>query len=68
MGLSDGYTTNNNYVVSLYSLFQFHGGSITKGSELQVEVAEFLWRNVQVLELTFISNYIFRHSKLHTYS
>ncbi|KAG6665926.1 UTP--glucose-1-phosphate uridylyltransferase 3, chloroplastic isoform X1 [Carya illinoinensis] len=27
---------------------KFHGGSISKGSELQIEVAEFLWRNVQL--------------------
>lgn len=27
---------------------KFHGGSISEGSELQVEVAEFLWRNVQL--------------------
>lgn len=27
------------------------GGSIAKGSELQIEVAEFLWRNVQVVYL-----------------
>lgn len=29
-------------------LSQFRGGSISKGSELQIEVAEFLWRDVQV--------------------
>lgn len=28
---------------------QFYGGSISEGSELQIEVAEFVWRNVQVL-------------------
>lgn len=27
---------------------KFHGGSISKGSELQIEVAEFCWRNVQL--------------------
>lgn len=27
---------------------KFNGGSIAKGSELQIEVAEFLWRNVQL--------------------
>ncbi|KAL1080443.1 hypothetical protein V6Z11_D10G295600 [Gossypium hirsutum] len=27
---------------------KFSGGSISKGSELQVEVAEFLWRNIQL--------------------
>ncbi|KAL8210763.1 hypothetical protein R6Q57_005200 [Mikania cordata] len=27
---------------------KFHGGSISKGSELQLEVSEFLWRNVQL--------------------
>ncbi|KAL7108918.1 hypothetical protein ACP275_06G143000 [Erythranthe tilingii] len=27
---------------------KFLGGSISKGSELQIEVAEFLWRNVQL--------------------
>uniref|UniRef100_A0A2P2KTC8 Uncharacterized protein LOC105133562 isoform X1 n=1 Tax=Rhizophora mucronata TaxID=61149 RepID=A0A2P2KTC8_RHIMU len=27
---------------------KFHGGSISKGSELQIELAEFLWRNVQL--------------------
>lgn len=27
---------------------KFHGGSISEGSELQIEVAEFLWRNVQL--------------------
>ncbi|KGN45802.2 UTP--glucose-1-phosphate uridylyltransferase 3, chloroplastic [Cucumis sativus] len=27
---------------------KFSGGSISRGSELQVEVAEFLWRNVQL--------------------
>ncbi|OVA02764.1 hypothetical protein BVC80_9093g113 [Macleaya cordata] len=27
---------------------KFYGGSISKGSELQIEVAEFLWRNVQL--------------------
>uniref|UniRef100_A0A2N9IX15 UGP3-like C-terminal hexapeptide repeats domain-containing protein n=1 Tax=Fagus sylvatica TaxID=28930 RepID=A0A2N9IX15_FAGSY len=27
---------------------KFHGGSISMGSELQLEVAEFLWRNVQL--------------------
>ncbi|XP_027159295.1 UTP--glucose-1-phosphate uridylyltransferase 3, chloroplastic [Coffea eugenioides] len=27
---------------------KFHGGSISVGSELQVEVAEFLWRDVQL--------------------
>lgn len=32
---------------------QFHGGSISKGSELQVEVAEFLWRDVQVMILGY---------------
>ncbi|KAH9702599.1 UTP--glucose-1-phosphate uridylyltransferase 3 [Citrus sinensis] len=26
----------------------FKGGSVSKGSELQIEVAEFLWRNVQL--------------------
>lgn len=31
-----------------YVISQFSGGSISRGSELQVEVAEFLWRNVQV--------------------
>lgn len=31
-----------------YIMSQFFGGSISEGSELQVEVAEFLWRNVQV--------------------
>ncbi|XP_078435521.1 UDP-glucose pyrophosphorylase 3 [Wolffia australiana] len=27
---------------------KFHGGSISEGSELQLEVAEFLWRDVQL--------------------
>ncbi|KAF6164905.1 hypothetical protein GIB67_017108 [Kingdonia uniflora] len=27
---------------------KFNGGSISKGSELQIEVSEFLWRNVQL--------------------
>ncbi|MFS7958244.1 putative UTP--glucose-1-phosphate uridylyltransferase [Helianthus anomalus] len=27
---------------------KFHGGSISKGSELQLDVSEFLWRNVQL--------------------
>ncbi|XP_028792758.1 UTP--glucose-1-phosphate uridylyltransferase 3, chloroplastic [Neltuma alba] len=27
---------------------KFYGGSISEGSELQIEVAEFLWRNVQL--------------------
>lgn len=27
---------------------KFHGGSISEGSELQVEVSEFLWRDVQL--------------------
>lgn len=27
---------------------KFYGGSISKGSELQIEVAEFLWRDVQL--------------------
>ncbi|XP_042384775.1 UTP--glucose-1-phosphate uridylyltransferase 3, chloroplastic isoform X1 [Zingiber officinale] len=27
---------------------KFYGGSISQGSELQIEVAEFLWRNVQL--------------------
>ncbi|KAK1284441.1 hypothetical protein QJS10_CPB21g01343 [Acorus calamus] len=27
---------------------KFHGGSISKGSELQIEVAEFFWSNVQL--------------------
>ncbi|CAN6587679.1 unnamed protein product [Malus baccata var. baccata] len=27
---------------------KFYGGSVSEGSELQVEVAEFLWRNVQL--------------------
>ncbi|KAL4620819.1 hypothetical protein ACB092_06G183700 [Castanea dentata] len=27
---------------------KFHGGSISMGSELQIEVAEFLWRDVQL--------------------
>ncbi|KAK0592486.1 hypothetical protein LWI29_020045 [Acer saccharum] len=27
---------------------KFNGGSISEGSELQIEVAEFLWRNVQL--------------------
>ncbi|KAI3809160.1 hypothetical protein L1987_25130 [Smallanthus sonchifolius] len=27
---------------------KFHGGSISKGSELQLEISEFLWRNVQL--------------------
>ena len=36
-------------ITMLYILVsQFRGGSITKGSELQIEVAEFLWKDVQV--------------------
>ncbi|KAI7994846.1 hypothetical protein LOK49_LG11G00886 [Camellia lanceoleosa] len=27
---------------------KFHGGSISKGSDLQIEVSEFSWRNVQL--------------------
>jgi UTP---glucose-1-phosphate uridylyltransferase len=27
---------------------QFLGGSVSKGSELQIEVAEFLWKDVEV--------------------
>jgi UTP---glucose-1-phosphate uridylyltransferase len=27
---------------------QFTGGSVSKGSELQIEVAEFLWKDVEV--------------------
>lgn len=27
---------------------QFIGGSVSKGSELQIEVAEFLWEDVEV--------------------
>ncbi|KAH9612052.1 hypothetical protein KSS87_005833 [Heliosperma pusillum] len=29
---------------------KFHGGSISKGSELQIEVAEFSWKDVEVLD------------------
>lgn len=50
------------FVVALFSFFtmcfsyshssfvvpQFHGGLISEGSELQIEVAEILWKNVQV--------------------
>lgn len=36
------------YIAKVILYCQFYGGSISKGSELQVEVAEFLWRNVQV--------------------
>lgn len=32
-----------------FSIFQFYGGSISEGSELQIEVAEFMWRNVEVV-------------------
>lgn len=35
-------------MLSFLSLSQFNKGSVSKGSELQIEVAEFLWRNVQV--------------------
>lgn len=35
-------------MLCLPSFCQFVGGSIARGSELQIEVAEFLWRNVQV--------------------
>lgn len=38
---------SNNFVI--LSCDQFYGGSISEGSELQIEVAEFFWRNVQVL-------------------
>lgn len=44
--LSFHNSKTDNKSLSLYC--QFHEGSISKGSELQVEVAEFLWRNVQV--------------------
>jgi UTP---glucose-1-phosphate uridylyltransferase len=27
---------------------QFTGGSVSKGSELQIDVAEFLWKDVEV--------------------
>ncbi|KAF8402599.1 hypothetical protein HHK36_010687 [Tetracentron sinense] len=33
---------------------KFCGGSISKGSELQIEVTEFLWRDVQVLDGSLI--------------
>ncbi|KAI7995418.1 hypothetical protein LOK49_LG11G00864 [Camellia lanceoleosa] len=43
---------NDKYVDSgrpyLIFLHLFHGGSISKGSDLQIEVAEFSWRNVQL--------------------
>ena len=48
---------NSIHRVILYYYDQFHGGSISEGSELQIEVAEFLWRNVQVF--TPKINYIF---------
>jgi len=31
-----------------FSSTQFIGGSVSKGSELQIEVAEFLWKDVEV--------------------
>ena len=40
--------TNLIYCIMIYYFDQFYGGSISEGSELQIEVAEFLWRNVQV--------------------
>jgi UTP---glucose-1-phosphate uridylyltransferase len=33
---------------------QFVGGSVSKGSELQIEVAEFLWKDVEVTIKTII--------------
>ncbi|GFY82086.1 UDP-glucose pyrophosphorylase 3 [Actinidia rufa] len=33
---------------ALGPLWEFRGGSISEGSELQIEVAEFLWRDVQL--------------------
>lgn len=36
------------YLLINLLVYQFLGGSIAKGSELQIEVGEFLWRNVQV--------------------
>lgn len=47
-----------NYFVIL-SCDQFYGGSISEGSELQIEVAEFFWRNVQVLptHIDFVNLY-----------
>ncbi|KAG8390128.1 hypothetical protein BUALT_Bualt01G0051300 [Buddleja alternifolia] len=36
------------YASSVIAPRLFQGGTITKGSELQIEVAEFLWRNVQL--------------------
>lgn len=36
------------YHIVIFSCDQFHGGSISEGSELQLEVAEFFWRDVQV--------------------
>lgn len=40
------------WLCSIYLLVcQFQGGSIAKGSELQIEVAEFLWKNVEVMYL-----------------
>jgi hypothetical protein len=32
---------------------QFVGGSISKGSELQIEVAEFVWKDVEVTIKTY---------------
>ena len=50
-----------------YIISQFSGGSISKGSELQVEVAEFLWRNVQVRCPILAGNRLPLHKSL-TYS
>jgi UTP---glucose-1-phosphate uridylyltransferase len=35
-------------VLPKFPLMQFTGGSVSKGSELQIEVAEFLWKDVEV--------------------
>lgn len=46
-------------IIVILSCDQFYGGSISEGSELQIEVAEFFWRNVQVLptHIDFVNLY-----------
>lgn len=43
------FIKTNDSIYRVLSFDQFYGGSISEGSELQIEVAEFLWRNVEVL-------------------
>ena len=46
--VKDKQSSNTLKLIFLFEFHKFYGGSISMGSELQLEVAEFLWRNVQV--------------------